>query len=140
MQLAIRPAVADDQARVVALWRACGLVVEPNDPDCDFELARTCATSDVLVGTDTSGLIIGAAMVGHDGHRGYIHYVCSDPAIRGVGVGRRMVEAAETWIAGRGIRRMHLMVRETNTLVMPFYERLGFEKMPYQVMSKWLDT
>ena len=83
--------------------------------------------------------IVGATIVGHDGHRGYIHLVASDPSLRGHGIGSRLVEAAEAWLRARKIPRMHLMVRETNTDVMPFYERLGFAKMPYQVMSKWLD-
>ena len=78
-------------------------------------------------------------MVGHDGHRGYIHLVGCDPAVRGAGIGRQLVAAAEAWIRARGMFRMHLMVRETNTQVMAFYERLGFDRMPYQVMSKWLD-
>jgi ribosomal protein S18 acetylase RimI-like enzyme len=30
------------------------------------------------------------------------------------------------------------MVRETNTKVVAFYERLGFETAPRVVMSKWL--
>ena len=42
-------------------------------------------------------------------------------------------------MGARGIRRMHLIVGETDFEVMPFYEKLGFAKMPYQVMSKWLE-
>jgi ribosomal protein S18 acetylase RimI-like enzyme len=30
------------------------------------------------------------------------------------------------------------MVRETNTEVVAFYERLGFERMPRVAMAKWL--
>ena len=30
------------------------------------------------------------------------------------------------------------MVRETNTQVIAFYERIGFEVLPRTVMQKWL--
>lgn len=30
------------------------------------------------------------------------------------------------------------MIRETNTTVVPFYERLGYEDTPRIIMSKWL--
>ena len=138
MHLAIRAAEEADEVAVVALWRASDLVVPENDPVYDFHHARNGPCSEILVGEDEGGRIVGVAMVGHDGHRGYIHLVASDPSARGSGFGKRMVEAAEAWIRVRGMRRMHLMVRETNTQVMPFYEKLGFARMPYTVMSKWL--
>ena len=53
-------------------------------------------------------------------------------------VGRRMVRAAEDWLRERGVAKLQLMIRETNTEVANFYERIGFEKIPRVVMSKWL--
>lgn len=137
--LAIAPAGAEDEDDVVDLWRACGLVVSYNDPAADFRQARGQAASDVLVGRDDSGEIVGSVMVGHDGHRGWLYYVAAAPEARGTGVGRRMVEAAEAWLRERGIVKAQLMVRETNTQVVAFYERLGFEVAPRILMSKWLD-
>lgn len=137
--LAIAPAGAEDEDDVVDLWRACGLVVSYNDPAADFRQARGQAASDVLVGRDGSGEVVGSVMVGHDGHRGWLYYVAAAPEVRGAGVGRRMVEAAEAWLRERGIVKAQLMVRETNTQVVAFYERLGFEVAPRVLMSKWLD-
>ena len=34
--------------------------------------------------------------------------------------------------------KVQLLVRETNTAVVAFYERLGFEVAPRVVMGKWL--
>jgi hypothetical protein len=70
MQLTIRHAVPDDEARVVALWRASELVTSYNDPDADFRFAIAGACSAVLIGEDETGRIAGSVMVGHDGHRG----------------------------------------------------------------------
>jgi len=57
---------------------------------------------------------------------------------RSKGVGRRMVQAAENWLRQRGIVKVQLLVRETNTKVVSFYEHLGFEVAPRVVMSRWL--
>lgn len=77
-------------------------------------------------------------MVGHDGHRGWLYYLASDPGSRGRGFGRQMVQAAEEWLRQRGVVKAQLLVRETNTKVVSFYEHLGFEVAPRTVMSKWL--
>lgn len=138
MTLTIRSATAEDEAGAVALWHACGLVASYNDPSADFRLARGGECSDVLVGVDAAGAIVGSVMVGHDGHRGWLYYVGTTPGARGTGIGRRMVQAAEAWLRRRGIPKAQLMVRETNTAVVAFYERLGFEVTPRVLMGKWL--
>lgn len=138
MEMIIRPATPGDENTVVALWRICGLVAHGNDPVADFRFARGRSSSDVLVGEDDEGCLRGSVMVGHDGHRGWIYYVASAPSMRGLGVGRSMVEAAEAWLRERGVAKMQLLVRETNEAVVSFYGRLGFEVAPRVVMAKWL--
>ena len=138
MPLTIRAAATEDEPAVIALWRACDLVASYNDPAVDFAFARAGACSDVLVGEDEIGRIKGSVMVGHDGHRGWLYYVASDPDSRGAGFGRQMVMAAEGWLRERGVLKAQLLVRETNTKVVSFYEHLGFEVAPRVIMSKWL--
>ena len=67
--MTIRPAVAEDEPQVIALWRSCNLVTDYNDPSADFRFAKAGPSSDILVAED-DGAIIGSVMVGHDGHRG----------------------------------------------------------------------
>ena len=111
MNLTIRNALPDDETVIVALWRACDLVVSYNDPGADFRFARGGASSDVLVGIDANGRIVGTVMVGHDGHRGWLYYVAADPMAQGSGIGRQMVTAGEDWLRQRGIAKVQLMVR-----------------------------
>jgi ribosomal protein S18 acetylase RimI-like enzyme len=137
--MTIRAAEPADEAATVALWRSYGLVVPHNDPAADFRFARAGACSDILVGQDEGGHIVGSVMVGHDGHRGWLYYVASDPASRGGGVGRRMVQAAETWLGERGVAKVQLlMVRPTNVQAVAFYARLGFEETPRTILARWL--
>jgi ribosomal protein S18 acetylase RimI-like enzyme len=133
----IRPATESDEAAVVALWRACRLVVPHNDPEADFRLAQGKANSDVLVGVD-AGAIVAAVMVGHDGHRGWVYYLAVAPEQQGRGLGSKILHAAETWVASRGIAKLQLMIRESNAGVARFYETLGFERSQNFVMQRWL--
>ena len=139
LRVTIRVATADDEARVVALWRASNLVSSYNDPSRDFHFARTKEGSDILVGLNAEQTLVGSVMVGHDGHRGWIYYVASDPKCRNQGIGRLMVEAAEQWLKNRGVVKVMLLVRETNTQVVDFYKHLGFETIPRVIMQKWLE-
>ncbi|MGI3777532.1 MAG: GNAT family acetyltransferase [Janthinobacterium lividum] len=136
--LATAPAESGDEADAVALWRACGLVVAYNDPGADFRFAVAGACSDVLLGRDAGGRVVGSVMVGHDGHRGWLYYVAADPDLRGRGIGRSMVRAAEAWLAARGVAKVQLLVRPTNTRAVAFYARLGFEETPRTIMARWL--
>ena len=132
----IRSATLGDEAAVTALWQECGLTVPYNDPAADFRFALGKPNSDILVTEDLNG----AVMVGHDGHRGWLYYLAVAPARQRQRVGRMLVTAAEQWLAARGVPKVQLMVRDTNTAVAAFYQRLGFDLMPRINMQKWLKS
>jgi RimJ/RimL family protein N-acetyltransferase len=69
-------------------------------------------------------------MVGRDGHRGPALLRHPRSRVTRSGYGRQMVEAGETWLRERGVVKVQLPVHETNTKVIAFYERLGFEVAP----------
>jgi len=135
---AVRPLKDEEIARVVALWRACGLVVPHNDPEADIALCRRSGHGDVLVSADGAS-ILASVMVGHDGHRGWVYYLAVAPDRRHQGLGRRMMAAAEAWLRTRGVRKLELMIRSTNHAVKSFYSRLDYGEEPVAVMSRWLD-
>ncbi len=132
---AYRPA---DQAAVIELWRACGLVVPLNDPARDIALCLDSGHGAIfVVGQDAE--ILASVMVGHDGHRGWLYYLAVRPGERLHGLGRRLVRHAEDWLAGQGLAKVQLMIRESNTEVTAFYRRLGYAVEPRTVMSRRLD-
>jgi GNAT superfamily N-acetyltransferase len=114
-----------DSAHVVALWHASGVARPWNDPMRDIAFARRGDHSTVLVG-ELEGRIVASAMVGEDGHRGWVHYVAADPARQGTGLGRAMMNAAETWLKKRGVWKVQLLIRADNAAVKKFYEHLGY--------------
>jgi ribosomal protein S18 acetylase RimI-like enzyme len=136
--LAIAPIADADLAAVVALWQACGLTRPWNDPQADIAMARRGPNSAVLVGRDGAA-IVATAMVGHDGHRGWVYYVAVDPGRRGKGHGRAIMDAAENWLRQAGIAKLQLMVRRENLKAGAFYQSIGYAESQTIVFAKWLD-
>ena len=128
-----------DVATVIDLWDRCGLLRPWNNPMQDIALARTNSTSTILVGL-VDGLPAATAMAGFDGHRGWVFYVAVDPAHRRRGLGRQIMEAAEAWLRTQGAPKLQLMIRQTNSAVIDFYERLGFTDQKVVVMGKFLSA
>jgi ribosomal-protein-alanine acetyltransferase len=55
-----------------------------------------------------------------------VHSLAVSPSLRGTGIGRRMMTAAEREARKRGCSRMRLEVRMDNISAIRFYEHLGF--------------
>jgi ribosomal protein S18 acetylase RimI-like enzyme len=136
--LAIADIADADVAAVIALWQACGLTRPWNDPAADIALARRGPHSTVLIGRDADA-IVATAMVGHDGHRGWVYYVATDPDRRAKGYGRAIMNAAEDWLRATGIAKLQLMVRRDNAKAGAFYQSIGYAEAQTIVFAKWLD-
>jgi ribosomal protein S18 acetylase RimI-like enzyme len=136
--LSVKPIEDGDVVEVIALWQRCGSTRAWNDPAADIALARREANSTILLGW-SDGALVASVLVGHDGHRGWVYYVTSDPEHRREGYGRAIMTAAENWLRARGIEKLQLMVRGDNTEVHAFYRSLGFFEQERVVFAKWLD-
>ena len=97
------------------------------------QLAEPDAT--ILV-AESDGTVIGyayAAVEGFDwislrGPAGILHDVLVDPAHRGRGVGRQLVEAALAHLRARGVPRVVLSTAENNAGAQRLFTRLGFRR------------
>src|SRR6266567_3028022 len=117
----LRPARAEEEAAVVGLWRACGLVVSWNDPVADFRFALGRSNSDILIAADPAGSIVGAAMIGHDGHRGWIYYLAAHPDRRRQGIGTTLAaDLEQTILLETELHRYGLFVWQKQTSKMMF--------------------
>jgi ribosomal protein S18 acetylase RimI-like enzyme len=138
MMLSISPITDADVEPVVALWQRCGLTRPWNDPAGDIAFARRGTNATILIGR-AGGAIAATAMVGHDGHRGWVYYVAVDPDRQGKDLGRTIMAAAEDWLRGQGVAKVMLMVRPDNTKVRAFYDKLGYDVQERVIYAKWLD-
>ncbi|MGO3151082.1 MAG: GNAT family acetyltransferase [Galactobacter sp.] len=130
-------------ASAAALWEATGLVRPWNDPIGDFQRAVEGELSAVLGIVDSESAaqarVVATAMVGVDGHRGWVYYVAVSPELQSGGLGRELMHAAEEWLRTHGAPKVQLMVRSTNTSVLAFYEGLGYSDQSTSVLGKFLD-
>ncbi|MBP3036631.1 GNAT family acetyltransferase [Arthrobacter sp. zg-ZUI100] len=134
-----RTLTKDQYDSAVSLWTATGLTRPWNDPMDDLLRAMNGATSTVL-GYSLDGDLVATAMVGHDGHRGWVYYLAVAPDRQESGLGRMMMEACEHWLVERGAVKVQLMIRTNNSPVIGFYDQLGYELSDVQVRAKWLNA
>lgn len=124
-------------ADAVNLWEVTGLLRPWNDPRADIQRALACPTATVLAAMEGPELL-GTAMIGDDGHRGWIYYLAVQPNRQGSGIGRQLVAECERRLQARGVPRVHLMVRESNHEVVSFYHDLGYTDGEVIVLCKWV--
>lgn len=129
----------DDTESVIQLWERCGLLRPWNDPHRDIERKLSINDGLFIVGTteDMQGLnaisggatapvVIGAAMGGYDGHRGWVNYLAVEPTQRQAGLGRQLMADLEAKLLARGCPKLNLQVRSGNSDVLAFYQQLGY--------------
>ena len=75
-----------DKEAVIDLWRKCQIIVPWNDPEKDI-LRKLSIKDDLFILAEKKKRIIGSAMGGYDGHRGYIYYLAVLPEFQKKRVG-----------------------------------------------------
>ncbi len=119
----------------VALWQAAGLVRPWNDPLADAGRALQSAASTILAAR-LDGRLVGTAMAGADGHRGWVYYLAVADDVRRGGVGAALLAAAEDWCAARGMPRLNLMVRAGAPDLLRYYAGRGYRASDVTVLQK----
>lgn len=114
-----------DESAVIALWEVCGLTRPWNDPRKDITRKLTAQPELFLVGIEGDQLIA-TAMVGFDGHRGWVYYLAVDPAFQRLSYGKQLMHEAEQLLIARGCPKINLLVRSSNQQVLRFYAELGY--------------
>jgi N-acetylglutamate synthase len=123
-----------DYDAALELWqRVEGLEIAEGD---DREgvahfLARNPGLS--RVATD-SAAIVGIALCGHDGRRGYIYHLAVDPAYQARGVGKRLMNECLDGLRGAGLKRALILVANDNPRGQKFWRRCGWEEVPGPVI------
>ena len=126
-----------DTDAVVALWETCGLTRAWNDPRKDIARKLTTQPELFLIG-ELDGAVMASAMIGFDGHRGWISYLAVDPEQRGNGYARELIGEGERLLTERGCPKIMLMVRSDNSAVIDLYEHLGYATETTILMGKRL--
>ena len=124
--MAIRPFTSADIPAALELWR-CTEGMGLGDVDNPAALAGYLARNPGLsVVAEVGDRLVGAALCGHDGRRGYLYHVAVAAAQRGQGLGRALVQACLDGLARAGISRCHLFVFNANEDGLAFWEHQGW--------------
>jgi ribosomal protein S18 acetylase RimI-like enzyme len=134
----IRTAEIKDSPTIITLWEQANLTRPWNNPEDDIKRSLSNPTSTLLVG-EIVDKIIGTVMTGYDGHRGWLYYLAVENEFQKNGYGKQLVMAAEGWLKSINAPKVLLMVRESNTAVLKFYNDIGYEDNDVIVVGKWLE-
>ena len=134
MTLRIRAFDDADEDAVVALWHAAGLTRPWNDPHQDIARKKRVQRDLFLVAEDDpssapgqrAGAVVGTAMAGYDGHRGWVYYLAVVPERQGEGLGRRLMAEVEARLLELGCPKVNVQIRSGNEGVAAFYDRLSY--------------
>jgi ribosomal protein S18 acetylase RimI-like enzyme len=123
----IRSYLESDEAAVAELWRK----VFPgspswNHPETDIRRKLSVQPELFLVAAIDSK-IVGTAMAGYDGHRGWVYYVTVNTRYRRQGIGTALMKSVEQELAGMGCPKLNLQIRAANHAVVAFYKKLGYD-------------
>jgi N-acetylglutamate synthase len=139
--LDLRPMTVADLPACLALWTGMdGITLFPAT-DSIAGLTRYLTRNPGLsVVALKNGKLVGAALAGHDGRRGYLHHVAVLEEHRRRGLGRTLVEWCLRALVNEGIGRCHIFVNAGNDAGKEFWRHVGWEERPgVNVMSVMTD-
>lgn len=137
MEYIIQPMTIDHYDEIAGIWEESeGIGLSNADARENIQrfLEKNEGLSFIALLDDT---IVGSALCGHDGRRGYIYHLAVHQKYRYRGIGRALVEQCLDAIRMRGIDKCHIFVFSSNREAISFWERVGWtERVELTVMSR----
>lgn len=140
VQPLIRVAEPDDAASIARLF--CELGHPASEEEVAARLGRFIQLGQEALVAEAEGEVVGvtALSVMHALHRpapvGRMSVLVVSEALRGRGIGRALVAAAETRLAERGCGLVEVTSNMRRTEAHGFYEGLGYERTSYRFFKK----
>ena len=118
-----RPAVlAVDTLAFEPFWRL-------DDSGLDEAISAT-PHARFRVAVDADEEIVGYAVTGRAGRRGYLQRLAVHPQLQRQGIGRLLVDDALRWLRRWRVERVMVNTQRSNAGALALYERLGFRREP----------
>ncbi len=119
-----------------ALWKAAGFGSVGDD---DRSLAAFVARNPgLLVVATADDRIVGSALGGWDGRRGWIYHVVTAEPFRRKGIATRLVRRVEQRLRVAGAPKINAIVRDGNVPADAFWTSLGYELAPARRFAREL--
>lgn len=129
---------ATDREQVISLWHTVfGYETAHNEPSLAIA-KKVNANDDLFFVAEDDGKVVGTAMAGYDGHRGWLYAIAVHPNHRRTGLGSNLVRHAERALALVGCMKVNLQLLATNEATAAFYKAMGYAVEPRISMGKVL--
>lgn len=138
LNVQIRPYQEIDEGSVVALWGAVFPHPAPRNAPRSVIAQKLALQRDLFLVGVAENSVVGTAMGGYDGHRGWLYAVAVRPDLQRRGIGRALVRGVEGALIALGCPKLNLQVLTSNAAVVAFYERLGYSVEERVSMGKLL--
>ena|SRR5688572_31153051 len=102
--------------------------------------AKLAVQPDLLLVAVDGDVVVGTAMAGYDGHRGWLYSVAVRQTHRRRGIATLLIADAEQRLARLGCTKANLQVRAENAAVTALYRSLGYEIEERVSMGKRLPS
>lgn len=114
------PAVLEvDRKAFAGFWRFDRLALRE---------AKTATPSRRFRVAKLDGKVVGYAVTGRAGQRGYLQRLAVDPEAQGHGIGSMLIHDSFDWLRRRGAEETLVNTQETNEKALGLYERLGYRR------------
>ena len=139
MTVMIDPMTIDHFDEVIALWKEFENVGLSSADEREKIKTYLTRNPDMSFVAKENGVVVGAALCGHDGRRGYLHHLAVAESHQMKGLGRKLAERCIESLRSAGIEKCHLFVFHRNKEGKAFWEKIGWSpRSDIQVVSKEL--
>jgi putative acetyltransferase len=137
MKFDIREMTLDDYDEVYTLWKRT-LGIGLSSADSRENIARYLERNPAMSFVARYRLdVVGVALCGHDGRRGYLHHLAVARSVRRKGLARQLVDRCLDALRAAGIEKCHCFIYEENGSAERFWRGIGwFDRADLRMMSR----
>lgn len=121
----------EDYERVIQLWLEGNLPLKLKGRDRKEEIEKQIKQPNVIfIVAEYEGEVVGTVLATHDGRKGWINRLAVDKKFRRQGLGRLLVQAAESALENQGLEMFAALIEEDNLPSIELFRKMGYEYHP----------
>ncbi|MBP8083772.1 MAG: GNAT family N-acetyltransferase [Spirochaetes bacterium] len=128
MIITYKEIIKEDYESAIGLWEKTeGMSIGKADTLDSFDIFIKM-NHGLSFGAFADGKLIGTALCGTDGRRGYIYHLAVKDDLRGKGIGSKLINLSLSALKQKGIEKSHIFVFKSNETGNAFWKKIGWEK------------